>query len=103
MGKIELVRTVHKNSKSTTLMVFKVTEKCNLSSVILKFANNETHAEIPLPDVEVNEGDFIWLNDLQGKELEALIKESNNNTSNTKTIVLVLKMPKLDLLDLKDY
>lgn len=104
MGKIELVRTVNDSRKSTSLMIFKVVEGCNLSDVILKFSRGDLKREIPLPNIDVSVGDFIWISDYQDKELQALITEGRKkNTTDTSTYILVLKMPDLNLTDLTEY
>lgn len=101
MKEIELVRTVQETENLTSLMIFKVLVDCNLSSVSLTFRKGDIYKEIKLPNVDVKAGDFVWLCDMQDENLFSLTEESNENTSSTKTIVVVVKIPELTLDDLE--
>lgn len=97
MEKLKLIRIVNDEISDTYILIFKVEQRCNLSEISLVFKKNDMEYSIPLPDTIVDNGDFIWVNNLHSSQLENYIFQSNS--SSTRTLVIILDESKFSLKD----
>lgn len=79
----------------SALLIFKVISDCYLSEVKLVLEHDEP---VFLPKIKVNQGDFVWITNMEREEVDQII---SNNSSKTKTLILQVVNEKFNLLDFK--
>lgn len=93
MAKLNYIRTVHDESTGAYLLIFKVGQSCNLSTLRLVLKNASKETIITLPNVQANKGDFVWINNLSDNQLKNYIQSDSANSSRTRTFILILEIP----------
>ena len=94
MEKIEYIRILGTESDSA-LLIFRVLSDCNLSEIMLVFENSEA---VPLPDIKVAKGDFVWITNMDREEVERI---TSDNSSKTNTLILRIVNKKFNLQNFK--
>lgn len=89
------------NSDHTTLVIFRVHVACNLAGMKFVFDNQGQRVEIPFPNIDAQEGDFVWLTDMEHEQIakrrfvdKYIDMSTNHNSSRTNTYCLFIKEPK---------
>lgn len=95
MGKIEHIRTMELEPNSI-LIILKVIGSCNLSKMLLVFKGLDEERKIPLPNERVSDGDFIWITNMNHKDV---MHNMSGNSSKTKTLILHINSDKINLTD----